>query len=139
MITFENVTKTYGEKRAVDNLSMTIEDGKIFSFLGPNGAGKTTSIKLMTGIVAPDSGSIKLDGVDIAKDPKAMAIIQPMLDAQQPDFGCETESETAKEAITPEMAMAMMQNSPLRSSINFGGGAAMRTELLKLLEMLNRE
>ena len=71
MITFENVTKTYGEKRAVDNLSMTIEDGKIFSFLGPNGAGKTTSIKLMTGIVAPDSGSIKLDGVDIAKDPIA--------------------------------------------------------------------
>ena len=69
MITFENVTKTYGNKRAVDNLSMTIEDGQIFSFLGPNGAGKTTSIKLMTGIVAPDSGTIKLDGVDIAKDP----------------------------------------------------------------------
>lgn len=69
MITFENVTKTYGSKRAVDNLSMTIEDGRIFSFLGPNGAGKTTSIKLMTGIVAPDSGVIKLDGIDIAKDP----------------------------------------------------------------------
>ncbi|MBO5501350.1 MAG: ATP-binding cassette domain-containing protein, partial [Clostridia bacterium] len=48
MITFENVTKTYGSKRAVDNLSMTIEDGRIFSFLGPNGAGKTTTIKLMT-------------------------------------------------------------------------------------------
>lgn len=69
MITFENVTKTYGSKRAVDNLSMTIEDGRIFSFLGPNGAGKTTSIKLMTGIVAPDSGVIKLDGIDIAKNP----------------------------------------------------------------------
>ena len=77
--------------------------------------------------------------MDIAKDPKAMAIIQPMLDAQQPDFGCETESETAKEAITPEMAMAMMQNSPLRSSISFGGGAAMRAELLKLLEILNKD
>ncbi len=69
MITFENVTKTYGNKRAVDDLSMTIEDGQIFSFLGPNGAGKTTTIKLMTGIVAPDTGVIKLDGVDIAKDP----------------------------------------------------------------------
>ena len=69
MITFENVTKTYGSKRAVDNLSMTIEDGRIFSFLCPNGSGKTTSIKLMTGIVAPDSGVIKLDGIDIAKDP----------------------------------------------------------------------
>ncbi len=71
MITFENVTKTYGEKRAVDNLSMTIEDGQIFSFLGPNGAGKTTTIKLMTGIVTPDSGTILLDGIDIAKDPIA--------------------------------------------------------------------
>ena len=69
MITFENVTKTYGNKRAVDQLSMAIEDGRIFSFLGPNGAGKTTTIKLMTGIVAPDSGRITLDGIDIAKEP----------------------------------------------------------------------
>ena len=69
MITFENVTKTYGNKRAVDHLSMAIEDGRIFSFLGPNGAGKTTTIKLMTGIVAPDTGVIKLDGIDIAKEP----------------------------------------------------------------------
>lgn len=71
MITFENVTKTYGDKRAVDNLSMTVEDGHIFSFLGPNGAGKTTTIKLMTGIIAPDSGKVLLDGIDIAKDPIA--------------------------------------------------------------------
>ena len=75
--------------------------------------------------------------MDLAKDPKAMAIIQPMLEAQKPDFGTEAESETAREAITPEMAMAMMQNSPLRSSISFGGGPAMRDELLRLLEVLN--
>ena len=76
--------------------------------------------------------------MDLAKDPKAMVIIQPMLEAQKPDFGTEAESETAREAITPEMAMAMMQNSPLRSSISFGGGPAMRDELLRLLEVLNR-
>ena len=64
-ITFENVTKTYGNKRAVDNLSMTIEDGRIFSFLGPNGAGKTTSIKLMTGIIAPTEGRVLIDGHDL--------------------------------------------------------------------------
>ena len=75
--------------------------------------------------------------MDLAKDPKAMAVIQPMLEAQKPDFGTEAESETAREAITPEMAMAMMQNSPLRSSISFGGGPAMRDELLRLLEVLN--
>jgi beta-glucosidase len=75
--------------------------------------------------------------MDLAKDPKAMAIIKPMLDAQQPDFGCETESDAAREAITPEMAMAMMQNSPLRSSISFGGGAGVREQLLAMLAQLN--
>ncbi len=69
MITFENVTKTYGSLKAVDNLNLTIDDGQVFGFIGPNGAGKTTTIKLMTGIVAPDSGVIKLDGIDIAKNP----------------------------------------------------------------------
>jgi len=69
MITLENVTKSYGSLKAVDNLNLTIEDGQVFGFIGPNGAGKTTTIKLMTGILAPDSGTVKLDGVDIAKEP----------------------------------------------------------------------
>lgn len=69
MITFENVTKIYGEKRAVDNLTMEISDGKVFGFIGPNGAGKTTTIKLMTGIVQPDEGVVKMNGIDICKSP----------------------------------------------------------------------
>ena len=72
MITFANVTKSYGEKKAVNDLSMTIEDGKVFGFIGPNGAGKTTTIKLMTGIIAPDAGSVLMDGMDITKDPIAV-------------------------------------------------------------------
>ena len=72
MITFANVTKTYGEKKAVNDLSMTIEDGKVFGFIGPNGAGKTTTIKLMTGIIAPDAGTVLMDGMDITKDPIAV-------------------------------------------------------------------
>ena len=69
MISFENVNKSFGAKKAVDNLNLTIEDGKVFGFIGPNGAGKTTTIKMLTGILTPDSGIIKLNGLDIVKDP----------------------------------------------------------------------
>ena len=60
MIQFENVTKTYagGKVKAVDGLDMKIEEGKVFGFIGPNGAGKTTTIKLLTGILSPDSGRV---------------------------------------------------------------------------------
>ena len=70
MITLENVSKTYpGGVKAVDNVSLTVPSGEIFGFLGPNGAGKTTAIKMITGILRPDSGEIKVNGIDIAKNP----------------------------------------------------------------------
>lgn len=69
MISFENVSKSYGALKAVDNLSMEVPDGEVFGFIGPNGAGKTTTIKLMTGVIQPDTGSIRLNGVDMAKNP----------------------------------------------------------------------
>lgn len=68
MITLSGVTKTYGGKvKAVDNLSLTVDNGCIYGFLGPNGAGKTTTIKLVTGIIRADSGSISVDGFDTGK------------------------------------------------------------------------
>jgi ABC-2 type transport system ATP-binding protein len=71
MIELVNLTKSYnaGAVRAVDALSLTIEPGEIFGFLGPNGAGKTTAIKMMVGILAPDSGQIKIAGVDLDREP----------------------------------------------------------------------
>lgn len=71
MIRFENVTKSYagGAVKAVDDLSLEIDGGKVFGFLGPNGAGKTTTIKMMTGILNPDSGKIWLEGIDLDRDP----------------------------------------------------------------------
>jgi len=71
MIRFENVTKTYagGATKAVDDLCLEIDSGKVFGFLGPNGAGKTTTIKMMTGILNPDSGKIWLENVELEKDP----------------------------------------------------------------------
>lgn len=70
MIEVKNVTKTYsGTVKAVDDLSITIQNGEIFGFLGPNGAGKTTTIKMITGILSPDSGNIKIGGIDINEKP----------------------------------------------------------------------
>lgn len=70
MIEFKNVSKSYKKgTKAVDGLTLTVNDGEIFGFLGPNGAGKSTSIRMLTGILNIDEGQILLDGVDITKDP----------------------------------------------------------------------
>lgn len=70
MIEIKNVTKTYsGKVKAVDDLNIMIQDGEIFGFLGPNGAGKTTTIKMITGILRPDSGNIRINGIDINENP----------------------------------------------------------------------
>jgi ABC-2 type transport system ATP-binding protein len=73
MIRFEHVTKTYGSSavKAVDDLCLEIENGRVFGFLGPNGAGKTTTIKIMTGILNPDAGSVWLEDVELERDPIA--------------------------------------------------------------------
>ena len=71
MIDIKNVTKRFGNLTAVDNISLTINSGELFSFLGPNGAGKTTTIKMLTGLIVPDSGSILLNGFDIVENPVA--------------------------------------------------------------------
>ncbi|MCR4421869.1 MAG: ABC transporter ATP-binding protein [Spirochaetales bacterium] len=70
MIKIENVSKSYvKERKAVDNLSIEINNREIFGFLGPNGAGKTTTIKMITGILNPDEGDIFIDGSSIKKQP----------------------------------------------------------------------
>jgi ABC-2 type transport system ATP-binding protein len=70
MIQINNITKVYSKKvKAVDQLTLTIPDGKIVGFIGPNGAGKTTAIKMMCGILKPDTGNVLLNGFDITKEP----------------------------------------------------------------------
>lgn len=69
MIQINNLTKTYGDFKAVDNISLTVPSGKIVGFLGPNGAGKTTSIKMITGVLSADSGDITVNGINIVTDP----------------------------------------------------------------------
>ncbi|MDF2591470.1 MAG: ABC-type multidrug transport system, ATPase component [Clostridia bacterium] len=69
MIEIKGVSKSYnGTIKAVDDLSIVIPDGEIIGFLGPNGAGKTTTIKMIAGITKPDTGSITINGINIAED-----------------------------------------------------------------------
>jgi lipopolysaccharide export system ATP-binding protein len=65
----ENLGKSYSKRRVVRDVSMTIKEGEIVGLLGPNGAGKTTTFYIITGLITPDYGQIKLDGHDITKLP----------------------------------------------------------------------
>ena len=69
MLKIEHLTKQYGDKKAVDDLSLTIRPGEIYGFIGHNGAGKTTTLKACCGILQYDSGEITVDGVSMKKDP----------------------------------------------------------------------
>ncbi len=83
MIEIKDVSKTFNNNiKAIDNLNLKINDGEIVGFIGLNGAGKTTAIKMMTGILQPDKGTIKVNGYDIVKDGlKAKQIIGYIADS----------------------------------------------------------
>ena len=79
MLKIDHFTKTYGDKKAVDDLTLHIRQGEIYGFIGHNGAGKTTTLKSVAGIMQFDSGEILIDGTSILRDPigckKKMAYI----------------------------------------------------------------
>ena len=70
MIEISNLVKKYGDHVAVDNLSLTIEPGKIYGLLGPNGAGKSTTMNILTGYIGATSGTVKINGYDILDQPE---------------------------------------------------------------------
>jgi len=71
MIEVENLTKQFGTKRAVSNLSFTVKKGEVLGFLGPNGAGKSTTMRMITGFIPPTSGDAKVCGISITDNPHA--------------------------------------------------------------------
>ncbi|MBI5366695.1 MAG: ABC transporter ATP-binding protein [Planctomycetes bacterium] len=71
MIELDHVTKKFGGKTAVDDLSLAIPKGELFAFLGPNGAGKTTAIKMIAGLLRPTRGTVRINGADINDQPLA--------------------------------------------------------------------
>lgn len=71
-ITVKNLLKVYGQQRAVDGISFSVNPGEIVGFLGPNGAGKSTTMKMITGYLQPDGGSASVSGIDVSADPMAV-------------------------------------------------------------------
>ena len=72
MLEIKNLKKTYGNLHALDGLDLSISDGSLYGLVGPNGAGKTTAIKIITGLLIPDSGSVMIDGMDMTRHPDSM-------------------------------------------------------------------
>jgi ABC-2 type transport system ATP-binding protein len=70
MLNVKNLSKRFAEYQAVDSISLEVQRGEIFGFLGPNGAGKTTTIKMLAGLLKPDTGLITINGLDLAKTPE---------------------------------------------------------------------
>jgi ABC-2 type transport system ATP-binding protein len=70
IISAQNLTKTFGNFTAVNNVSFNVKKGEIFAFLGPNGAGKTTTIKMLTTLLKPTAGTIRLNGIDTIAHPE---------------------------------------------------------------------
>ena len=68
-IEFENLSLSYGNRLILDNINFKINKGEIFGMLGPNGAGKSTIFNLLTGLIKPDSGRIKINNVDVTDYP----------------------------------------------------------------------
>jgi ABC-2 type transport system ATP-binding protein len=86
MIEVKNLKKRYGDKQAVDGISFSVKKGEIFGILGPNGAGKTTTLEMMETLRSIDSGSVKIDGIDVQKNPdriKFLIGVQPQTPAFQ--------------------------------------------------------
>ncbi len=87
MIEIDHITKKFEHFTAVDDLSFTVSEGEVLGFLGPNGAGKSTTMKIITGFLAATSGTVKVDGHDIASNPMAVKSLIGYLPEGAPSYG----------------------------------------------------
>jgi ABC-2 type transport system ATP-binding protein len=97
MIEVSDFSKRYGRFTAVDNISFHVEEGEIFGLLGPNGAGKTTTLECLEGLRTPDSGTLRVAGLDPAREPRALRSV----------IGVQLQSSGMPESITPDEAMKL--------------------------------
>ncbi len=93
MIEIRNLVKTYGKVTALDDVSFDVGKGEILGFLGPNGAGKSTAMNIITGYLAPTSGSVIVDGIDVADKPLEVRKMIGYLPEQPPLYGDMTVNE----------------------------------------------
>lgn len=85
-IVIENLTKSYGSQKALDGVSLEIKSGQITGLLGPNGAGKSTLMKIITGSVIPDTGSVMVNGVNVLKEPLKVQRVLGYLPEHNPQY-----------------------------------------------------
>lgn len=124
MIELTGITKVYGEKKALDNLSLTIKEGEIFGFLGHNGAGKSTTIKSLVSIIEPTSGEILFDGKNLKAD--RLAIKKKI--AYVPD--------------SPDMFLQLTANEYwdlISAAYELKGQDHRRQELIELFDLIGHE
>ena len=147
MIEIKNVTKKYGDKVALKNVSFTVEDGEIFAFIGHNGAGKTTLIKAIVGIHTFDEGDILINGKSITKDPidckKEMAFVpdnpelyEHMKAIDFINFICdiyEVPQDVRKENITKYAKMFEMEDNLNDTIDSFSHGMKQKIALISAL------
>ena len=82
MIDARHLTKTYGTKTAVDDLTFTVQPGQVTGFLGPNGAGKSTTMRMILGLDAPTSGTVTVGGRPYAEHPRPLQVVGALLEAR---------------------------------------------------------
>lgn len=87
MIEVKNLTKQYGSKLAVNNISFSVKEGEILGFLGPNGAGKSTTMNMLTGYISSTSGTATINGIDVLEDPIAAKMHIGYLPEKPPIYG----------------------------------------------------
>ncbi len=147
MIEIKNLTKSYGDKKAVDDVSFTVNDGEIFAFIGHNGAGKTTTIKSIVGINDFDSGDIFINGKSIKTDPigckKEIAYVPDNPDLYENmkaidfiNFICdmyEVSSEKRKENITKYAEMFEIESNLKDEISTFSHGMKQKIALISAL------
>ena len=146
IITFENVTKRFGKMVAVDNVSLTINEGEFFSLLGPSGCGKTTLLRMLAGFETPTEGRILIDGQDISAVPpnkrpvnmvfQSYAVFPHMTVADNIAYGLKVDRVPAAErAQRVEEALGLVQLNGLgaRKPDQLSGGQRQRVALARAL------
>src|SRR5258708_2335318 len=93
MITTKNLSKRYGDKLAVDDLTFNVAPGEVLGFLGPNGAGKSTTMRMIAGFIAPSAGRVSVCGHDIEEEPVAAKSCMGYLPEGAPSYGEMTVAE----------------------------------------------
>ena len=133
LIEVKNLVKKYGDHTAVNNISFTVEGGKIYGLLGPNGAGKSTTMNIVTGCLAATEGSVTVDGHDIFEDPKSAKKCIGYLPENPPVYGDMTPLEYLTFVAEAKKVKSGYVGSQVREVMEITGLTDMKDRLIRNL------